>query len=259
MHPILAKVENRTAAEYDLFTSPSQLILENYPPDVKKCYLPQGLQKSLFDVSVPNPFEGQGPHAIIAGDMMFDRLSFEMMVRNFPDITFHTFGRMELGKLISSRNVIHHGEVPFETLRNYLVHADIGIAPYLDRPDVHYLVESSLKLVQYTYARLPILAPYFCKGNRDHLKGYTPGDEASIVQALDEVCRVDRTTIDRSDVYDWREVIAKMLTSVHLLEPAAAKFIRWREKDRSTGAGAVTIAPAAPDRKQDTVKRAGSS
>jgi 2-beta-glucuronyltransferase len=216
MHPILETVLNRTAADYDLFTSPSKIILETFPSNVKTCYLPQGIQKSLFDVSVPSPFEGNGPHAIIAGDMMFDLLSFEMMVRNFPHITFHAFGRMELGDLISSHNLIHYGEVPFETLRDYMVHANFGIAPYLDRPDVRYLTESSLKFVQYTYARLPILAPSFCKGGRDHLKCYTPGDEASIILAVEEVCRVDRRTIDRSDVYDWHETVAKMLRDVDL-------------------------------------------
>ena len=216
MHSMLAKFESRTAGEYDLFTSPSRMVLENFPSNVNKRYLPQGLEKSLFDVSVPCPFEGNGPHAIIAGDMMFDRSSFEMMVRNFPHITFHAFGGMELDDLTSAHNLIRHGEVPFETLRNYMVHADFGIAPYLDRPDLHYLVESSLKLVQYTYARLPILAPHFCKGDRDHLKGYTPGNEASIIQAVEEVFRVDRRTIDRSDVCDWRETVTKMLTDVDL-------------------------------------------
>ncbi len=216
MHPILETVLNRTAADFDLFASPSKLILADFPSEVKTCYLPQGLQKSLFDVSVPCPFVGNGPHAIVAGDMMFDLSSFEMMVRNFPHITFHAFGGMELEDLASSHNLIHHGEVPFETLRNFILHADIGIAPYQDRPDLHYLVESSLKLVQYTYARLPILAPHFCKGDRDHLKGYTPGNEASIIQAVEEVCRVDRRTIDSSEIYDWREIVTIMLKNLGL-------------------------------------------
>ncbi len=218
MHPILRDAESKTAYDYDLFTSPSNLILANFPSSVRKCFLPQGLQKSLFDAPVSSPFEDDGPHAIIAGDMMFDRVSFEMMVRNFPTITFHAFGRMDLGDLSRFENVHYHGEVPFETLRDYTVHADLGIAPYLDRPDVHYLAESSLKLVQYTYAQLPILAPYFCKGDRDHLREYVPGDEASIIRAMEQALLVDRGTIDRSGVCDWQELATKMLSEVDLLQ-----------------------------------------
>ncbi len=218
MHPMLAKAAVKTAPDYDLFTSPSRLLLSDFPSNAKKCHVPQGLEKVLFDVSAPSPFVRPGPHAIVAGDMMFDISSFEMMVKNFPQITFHTFGRMELAGLEAFGNLVHHGEVPFETLVGHIVHADLGIAPYLDRPEVHYVAESSLKLVQYTYAQLPILAPYFCKGDLDHLKGYRPGDKQSIVRAVEEVLLVDRRTIDRSYVCDWNEIATKMLSKVDLLQ-----------------------------------------
>jgi 2-beta-glucuronyltransferase len=216
MHPMLTTVLNQTAADYDLFTAPSELILADCPAGVKTCHLPQGLEKSLFHAAVPSPFESAGPHAIIAGDMMFDHASVEMMVKNFPDMTFHTFGRMDVRDLTSYRNLIHHGEVPFETLRDFIVHADIGIAPYHDNAEHHYLNTTSLKLVQYTYARLPILAPHFVKGDRDHVKDYTPGDEASIIGAMRAALGVDRRTIDRSGIYDWREIAQRMLEEVRL-------------------------------------------
>jgi 2-beta-glucuronyltransferase len=215
MHPMLQATLDRTAAHYDLFTSPSRGALEGYGPDVNTCFLPQGIAKSLFDEPALSPLEGGGPHAIIAGDMMFDYVSVEMMMRNFPNVTFHMFGRMKVEPFSSFPNLAYHGEVPFETLRDFMIHADIGIAPYLDRPDDHYLCESSLKLVQYTYARLPILAPHFCKGSRDHLKGYTPGDEESIIRATEEALRVNPQTIDRSSVLDWTEVAETMLAEVN--------------------------------------------
>jgi 2-beta-glucuronyltransferase len=93
----------------------------------------------------------------------------------------------------------------------------LGIAPYIDRPAVHYLNETSLKIIQYTYAQLPILAPYFCKGDRDHLKEYRPGEEASIIRAVEQALLVDRRTIDRSGIFDWQEVTAKILSELELL------------------------------------------
>lgn len=215
MHPMLQETLDRTAAHYDLFTSPSRAILADYNEDVKTCHVPQGIDKSLLDVSVPSPLEGDGPHAIIAGDMMFDYVSVEMMMRNFPNVTFHMFGRMNVERFSAFPNLAFHGEVPFGTLRDFMVHADIGIAPYLDLSHYHYLSDSSLKLIQYTYAGLPILAPHFCKGGRDHLKGYTPGNEESIVRATEEVLRVNRQAVDRSGVYDWREIAEMMLAEVN--------------------------------------------
>lgn len=216
MHPMLTTVLNRTAADYDLFTAPSELILADCPPGARTCHLPQGLEKSMFHAAVPRPFDSAGPHAVIAGDMMFDHASVEMMARNFPDMTFHTFGRMDVRRIAACRNLVHHGEVPFETLRDFIVHADLGIAPYVDDAGHHYLNTTSLKLVQYTYARLPIVAPDFVKGGRDHVKGYTPGDEASITRAVQAALGVDRRKIDCSGIYDWREIAQRMLEEVGL-------------------------------------------
>jgi 2-beta-glucuronyltransferase len=221
MHPMLKRAETRTAPEYDLFTSPSEMILAQFPSNVKTSHHPQGLHKTLFDVEVPCPFESEGPHAVVAGDMMFDLESFEIMVKSFPGVTFHAYGRMNLESLRGATNLKHYGEVPFETVRDALLHADLGIAPYLDRPEVHYLAESSLKLVQYSYARLPIVAPYFCKGSREHVSGYIPRDASSIVESVETALRFDRATIDRSTVLDWREVVTKMLGELGLLDAAA--------------------------------------
>lgn len=216
MHPMLSKVLDRTAIDYDLVTAPSHEILEGLPPGAKKFYLPQGLEKELFDVTVPSPFIEKGPHGVVAGEMMFDLSSFGMMVRNFPDITFHAFGNMNLESLGNAANLRQYGEVPFESLRDYIVHADFGIAPYLDQPELHYLAESSLKLVQYTYSGLPILAPNFCKRDRAHVIGYEPGNETSINDAVKNVCKFDRENVDRSGVYDWREVTLQLLHQLDL-------------------------------------------
>jgi 2-beta-glucuronyltransferase len=216
MHPMLGRAAIETAPDYDLFTSPSHRLLATFPAGINKCHVPQGLEKALFDASAPAPFPGSGPNAVVAGDMMFDLESFELMVKNFPGVKFHVFGRMKLEGFGTYANLVHHGEVPFETLVGHLLYADLGIAPYLDRPEVHYLAESSLKLIQYTYAQLPILAPYFCRGDLEHVRVYNPGNEGSIIKALNQALSVNRQTIDRSGVLDWNKVAVEMLTKLDL-------------------------------------------
>jgi 2-beta-glucuronyltransferase len=100
-------------------------------------------------------------------------------------------------------------------LVNYLHHADVGLAPYLDRPEAHYLAESSLKLIQYTYCQLPVVAPHFAKAGRAHIIGYDPTDPDSIRHALRSALAYDRATIDRSRVASWDEVIARLLGTVN--------------------------------------------
>jgi len=148
--------------------------------------------------------------------MLFDHQAVGVLLDAFPNVTFHAFGHLKLEGLESRPNLRAHGEVAFASLVQYLHHADVGLAPYLDRPEAHYLAESSLKLIQYTYCQLPIVAPHFAKAGREHVIGYDPTDPASIKAALRSALAYDRSTIDRSRVATWDDVITRMLDRVGL-------------------------------------------
>ncbi|MET0268864.1 MAG: hypothetical protein ABW173_00420 [Sphingomonas sp.] len=213
MHPMLAEALARTAAGYDLLRVPAQAMLADFPPNAPAMFIPHGIDRATFATIRPNPIVGPGRHAVVAGDMLFDHGSFAMMLDALPDVSFHAFGRMALGDLERRPNLRMHGEVPFETLIGWLQHADIGIAPYLDRPEAHYLAQSSLKLIQYRHCRLPSLAPHFAASAHGNVCGYEPGDASSIRRACMAALAMPRESIATGDIADWDMVIDRMLAA----------------------------------------------
>ena len=75
-------------------------------------------------------------------------------------------------------NVIEYGERPFRDC-TFILHTDIGLAPYRDGANAEYLCQSSLKLTQYTGARLPIVAPDFQLQAAPNICSYAPENKQS--------------------------------------------------------------------------------
>ena len=161
MHPVLQKILTRTAPLYDLIRTNSTDLLKDFPPRARAEYIPQGLDKRSFNISTTSPYEGSTTNIVIAGDMAFDASAVKAVLEQLPDVDIHAFGRNRTADLLPYPRFHHHGEMAFSSLLPYIKHADAGFAPYSARPGMDYLAESSLKLIQYSYARLPIIAPYF--------------------------------------------------------------------------------------------------
>jgi 2-beta-glucuronyltransferase len=131
------------------------------------------------------------------------------MAKSEPSVTFHLFGkRARIEQMLP--NVVTHGELPFAAIVPYIQHADAGIAPYRPAPNADYLSQSSMKMIQYTYCQLPIVAPDFAARSA-HMSAYAPGEQNSIVAALHRALTYDRVGIDNSQVLDWEGVTQLML------------------------------------------------
>jgi 2-beta-glucuronyltransferase len=226
MQPALAKILSATAPDYDLVRVPARSMTEDFGPRARVKFIPHGIDKQAFAPQVARPYPPGTKNAVAAGDMMFDHATLLSLVERFPHVTFHAFGRLAFGNT-AHPNLVVHGEVPFEALVPYLVHADVGLAPYVCRPRLDYLAESSLKLLQYTYCRLPIVAPHFAAGGRSHVFGYDPGDSLSTATAFERALRCDRRTIDTEAVEDWNDVMARVLEplGLKLMHGAAARAV----------------------------------
>lgn len=204
-HPLVLAAEREAIPFFDLIRVPAMAMKADFPATAPVSYIPQGLDKTAFDQEHANPYN-RGKNAISIGDMLFNASVIETLARQFPDWTFHLFGKgARLEQPIG--NVIEHGEQPFARLLPYLKHADIGIAPYREAPGVDYISQSSLKMIQYTYCRLPIVAPAFAAAGRDHVMAFnTEADPASITAAFERAIAFDRSSVDRSNVLSWSDV-----------------------------------------------------
>jgi len=207
-HPLIEQAEQIALPLVDMIRVPAQAMIKDFPAMDKVIFIPQGLDKDAFNHTHPSPYPTH-KNIISVGDMLFDSHTVETLAESAPDWTFHIFGRKAKTRIMP--NIILHGEQSFESIIPYLQHADLGLAPYRPAPDADYLSQSSLKMMQYTYCRLPIIAPHFAAVGRPHVIGYTPGDDQSIRDALQKAIAFDRITIDTGRVITWDEVIDFML------------------------------------------------
>lgn len=218
MHPGLAGMFRKDAPAYDLVRVPADALLAD-APGARAVVIPHGLDKAAYDLASDNPLP-PGRHAVLAGDMMFDQPAFARLVRAFPDVTFHAFGRFDLSAVADATNVRAHGEVPFATLVTYLKHADVGLALYRVAPGLEYIAQSSLKLIQYAYCGLPTVAPLFAAGDHRNIFGYDPADADSLRTAFADALASPRIAGGR-DVRDWDEMVRAMLSATYRSEAAA--------------------------------------
>jgi 2-beta-glucuronyltransferase len=206
-HPLLPKHEERIVGQFDLISVPSTRLRQRFAELANVQVHHHGLDKASFDQAYPNPFQTPRPNVLYVGKHHFDADFMARAVRLLPAWSFHVFGAV--GNLARAGNLICPGERPFAELVPYLQHADIGLQCLAYRPGAEAFTDS-LKMFQYTYCRLPIVAPSYLKHERPHVFYYEPGDDASIRQALVNAQGYDRTQISSTGVVTWDELAAKL-------------------------------------------------
>ncbi|WDS37717.1 hypothetical protein [Pseudoxanthomonas sp.] len=208
-HPIILEAERTALPYFDLVRVPAEVMVADYPTARNVRYIPHGLDKALFDEHTASPYPVGTCNVVNVGDMLFDADAITTMAKAEPSVTFHLFGKKACIDEVLP-NVVTHGEVPFATIVPYIQHADAGVAPYRPAINADYLSQSSMKMTQYTYCRLPIVAPDFA-ARSTHMSAYVPGMPDSIVAALRRALTYDRSSIDNNQVLDWDDVTQLML------------------------------------------------
>lgn len=205
VHPCVEEALAKGIGDYDLIHIMAEAMRADFPADAPILYLPHGIARDSFDRTVESPY-ATPRNAVSVGDMLFDARVIDTLAAAYPDWTFHLFGK----KAVPSErrtNIVVHGEVAFETIVPFIKFADIGLAPYGRSEGADYLSQSSLKMIQYSYCRLPIVAPTFAAGGRDHVCAYDPGDEASVIEAFRRAQSFDRGTIETASIRGWQEAV----------------------------------------------------
>jgi 2-beta-glucuronyltransferase len=219
-HPIILEAEKAALPYFSLVRVPAEVMVADYPTARNVQYIPHGLDKALFDTHTLSPYPSGTRNVVNVGDMLFDAQAITTMAKAEPSVTFHLFGKKaRIDEVLP--NVMTHGELPFAAIVPYIQHADAGIAPYRPAPNADYLSQSSMKMTQYTYCQLPIVAPDFAARSA-HMSAYAPGEPDSIAAALRRALTYDRVSIDNGQVLDWEGVTQLMLahaTASHTAAP----------------------------------------
>ena len=208
-HQVVLDAEDRAIRQFDAVSVPSRLMFESFP-GLSNLYLhPHGLRAELFQHSWPNPFAADSTvNVVFVGNSYFDCDFLARASQLFPNWTFHIVGG--IANLPQRENILAYGEIPFESTIPFLQHADIGLQTRSYILGMETLTDS-LKVRQYTYCRLPIVAPDFIESEQSHFFPYHPGDSNSIQEALEKARAFDRSTITTEGLQSWDEMVQQML------------------------------------------------
>ncbi len=203
-HPALLDLEQNILPTFDLISVPSQYIYNFFAKQPHLKLHTHGVSKELFDKKYPNPYKaGHGPNLVFIGQAHFDHDFLEIATGLFPNWHFHIIG--PLHKSIKRDNVRFYGEMPFNETIPYVKHADIGLHTLAHARGAESFTDS-LKMIQYEYCRLPIIAPDYLNCNRPQVHYYKPGEPDSINSALSRAIRFDRSKISADHVNSWDDL-----------------------------------------------------
>ncbi|WP_066377060.1 MULTISPECIES: glucuronosyltransferase [unclassified Anabaena] len=212
-HPVVLETEKQISSKFDLVSVPSQYIYKKFAGLPKLQLHLHGIRKDLFDSNYTNPYLNSNcPNIIFVGNSYFDVEFLESASQLFPDWQFHIIG--PINNLPANKNIISYGEMPFKDTIPYIKYADIALQIRSYSPGIESLTDS-LKVIQYTYCQLPIIAPTYLSSARPHVFYYQPSDADSIQQALISAQNFDRSQIQTDDIYSWDELISKWLLDLY--------------------------------------------
>jgi 2-beta-glucuronyltransferase len=124
-------------------------------------------------------------------------------------VTFHVIGGGSAAATLAAPNIRTYDEMRFSDTIPYLLHADFGIAPYNAERVAPYLVDTSMKLMQYGALGLPAVCPTVVAGDKTGRFGYQPGDAGSIADAVRGALALGRY---QGEVpLNWRQVTDRIL------------------------------------------------
>jgi 2-beta-glucuronyltransferase len=207
-HPALIDLEKNLLPLFDLISVPSRYIYDRYSEHPNLELHTHGIRKELFDKNYPNPYtKYEGPNLVFVGQAHLDHDFLEIAGGLFPNWQFHIIG--PLRKIVKRDNIYYYDEMPFQETVPYLKYADIGLHTLSRIHGVESFTDS-LKVIQYEYCRLPIVAPNYITCNRPQVQYYIPGDPNSINNALSQAINFDRNKISVDHINSWDDLTSKL-------------------------------------------------
>ena len=206
-HPVTIEAERQALPLFDLVSVPSEGVGRAIG-DLPTVRLHRhAIDRASFDAPSVDPYSHHvEANAVFVGVAQLDTESLRMAARELPGWRFHVIGPLRVPRVA---NIVGYGEMPFAATVPYIVHADVGLGMRVPVAGAE-VFSDSLKIVQYTYARLPFVVPQEMQSGRAHSFSYVSRDASSIRQALLAARRFDRSQIDRSGILDWRDLAREL-------------------------------------------------
>lgn len=198
----------RVAPRMSALCLKSRHMSDGKPGSPNRYVIPHGFDFSVAEHADPSPYP-PGVHAVSVGSMLFDPEFFVIASKRFPEVMFHIIGSGIGPQFGYGENVRVYDEMPHHLTLPFIKHARFGIAPYRAASLPRYLADTSMKLIQYDFFKLPAVCPNSIVGDYASRFGYEPGDGDSIAVAIDAAMAAPRMS-SRMPLR-WSEVVQRML------------------------------------------------
>jgi 2-beta-glucuronyltransferase len=204
VHPVIVEAEERAIPLFDLVSAPTRQIADLLAPYGPVEVHPPGIDKAALDRPVQSPYAA-GPTAVFAGvSPLFDYESLAAAAELAPHVSFHVIGPPPRPL---PANVSFHPELPFFELVPYLQHATFGLLLF---PPGYGSLGQGNKIAQYSYCRLPILAPVHLDASGPNICVFDPEDSESLRQALAEAEQMPHSAAFAEGVSSAEELAATL-------------------------------------------------
>ncbi|MFV0349934.1 MAG: hypothetical protein ACK5JO_15275, partial [Halodesulfovibrio sp.] len=208
----LIEVEESILDKFDLISVPHKTLIDGKFKNASNAILQyHGVATSLFDAPSTSPYKST-PNCVFVGVSLLDETFIEFASEAFPDCTFTIIGPFT--PRIRKRNVVYTGELPFESTIPYIKHADVGLITLQRKNEHASSFSDTLKVHQYRYIGLPIIAPTFIDIHRNNTFYYTPGEQDSIINSLKNALATPKDKNSKNEVHDWKTVAKNILQHV---------------------------------------------
>ena len=211
--PAVINHERKIIKEFDLVSIPTKVIFDKFykitPRNVILNY--HGIDKEMFDKVKTSPYQDSINHVFV-GNSYLDENFIQIASCIFRDQNFHIIGPFT--KNIHSKNVFYYGEMPFIETIPYIKFATTGLQIRKDNGlMVTKTLGDSLKVLQYTYCNLPIIAPSLLQAkHRKNFFYYEYNDKYSIKFCIKEA--IQFRTSDPIPIDTWDDLTSKLINSL---------------------------------------------
>lgn len=210
VHPQLLSDQANAMSLFKLVSIPSPAMMRRLPYHSNAVVHPHGLQKELLErVAVQSPFPTNSKQVVCVGTMLLDVEAIAFAAEHMPDVNFHIFGHTDMRKI---HNITLHGEVSFDRTLPYVKHCSVGLAPYKLSPSSEYLADTSNKMMQFRFFKVPIVAPEFAC-TQSWMHSYNPEVKETLVDALRKALASDRTDIPNTEFDNWDDTLRVILAA----------------------------------------------
>ncbi|MEP7146116.1 MAG: glucuronosyltransferase, partial [bacterium] len=209
-HPHVIEHEMKITALFDLISVPSEYIFNIFKDKGNVKLHHHGIRKDLFNNALISPYNNSDKFKFVfTGNAYLDKNFLDVASHDSEKWEFHILGPFKKNKL--NINIKYYGETEYHDTVPYIKFAGAGLHT-LEYSKGAESFSDSLKVIQYTYCRLPVIAPEFIKSSRSNFIYYKPGDKKSINASLEKAKTFDKNKIDVSEILSWDEMTQKIIS-----------------------------------------------